>query len=226
MVDFFLVETKSIHSTEPVSKFNSSEIDKLARLILDTNGLLRPLILKQTGHETYEVVSGHLEYYAAVRAKEKDARKAEMVNALIIESEEAAAAIQQTQFLEKIFSSTDTSATPSVTPLDDLASGLEDLFNRQLQSMTEKLEVNLKSIANQLPKQTKPIDAFNQLNVVDLTRRFHTVGLKGKTANKVVEQIIAQRPFNDLTDVVHKVKGLSAETMVKLVDALADIIFV
>jgi hypothetical protein len=145
MVDFFLVETKSIHSTEPASKFNSSGIDKLARLILDTNGLLRPLILKQTGLETYEVISGHLEYYAAVRAKEKDARKAEMVNALVIESEEEAAAIQQTQFLEKIFGSTDTS-TPSVTPLDDLASGLEDLFNRQLQSMTEKLEVNLKAL--------------------------------------------------------------------------------
>lgn len=225
MVDFFLIETKSIHSTEPASKFNSSEIDKLARLILDANGLLRPLILKQTGIESYEVISGHLEYHAAVRAKEKDARKGEMVTALVIESEEEKAAIQQTQFLEKIFS-TDTSSTSSVTPLDDLASELGDLFNRQLQSMTEKLEINLKNIANQLPKQTKPIEGFNQLNAVDLTRRLNAAGLKGKTANKVVEQIIAQRPFNDLTDVVRQVKGLSAETMVKLVDALADIIFV
>lgn len=228
MVDFFLVEVKSIHSTESISKFNSSEIDKLARMILETNGLLRPLILKQTGIESYEVISGHLEYYAALRAKEKDAHKAEMVNALVIESEEEVAAVQQTKFLDKLFSqdvASTGSAAPAVTPLDDLASELEDLFNRQLQSMSTKLEKNLKSIQDQLPKQTKPIDVFNQLNPVDLTRRLNTVGLKGQRASKVIEQIVAQRPFDDLSEVVQKVKGLSSETMVKLVDALADIIF-
>lgn len=224
MADFFLVETKLIRSDKPASDFDQSVINKLAQLILDTNGLMRPLVLKQTGFEQYQVVNGHLEYYAAVRAKEKDARKAEMVNALVIDSEEEAIAVQQTQFLEKILHPSDSS--PTVTPLDDLASELGDLFKRQLQSMNETLETNLRSITSQLPKQTKPIDTLNQLDPIDLTRRFSLVGLKGKNASKVVEQIIKQRPYKDLGDVVHQVNGLSAETMIKLVDALADLIFV
>ncbi len=226
MVDFFLVETKSIVSAQPASNFNQSEIDKLARLILETNGLLRPLILKETGFEQYEVVSGHLEYHSAVRAKEKDARKAEMVNALVISSKEEKAAIEQTQFLRQLSGSIQLDSATNVTPLDDLASTLEDLFNRELGSMTHKLETNLQRISDQIPKQTKPIDVFNHLSPVDLTRRLNVVGLKGKSANKVIEQILAQRPFDDLGEVVQKVKGLSAETMVKIVDALADLIFV
>jgi hypothetical protein len=226
MAEFFLVEIKSIVSAQPASNFNQSEIDKLARLILETNGLLRPLILKETGFEQYEVVSGHLEYYAAVRAKEKDARKAEMVNALVISSKEEKAAIEQTQFLRQLSGSTQLDSATHVTPLDELASTLEDLFNRELGSMTHKLETNLQRISDQIPKQTKPIDVFNHLSPVDLTRRLNAVGSKGKSANKVVEQILAQRPFHDLGEVVKKVKGLSAETMVKIVDALADLIFV
>lgn len=224
MVDFFLVETKLIHSTKPASDFDLSVVNKLAQLILDANGLMRPLVLKKTGFEQYEIVSGHLEYYAAVRAKEKEPQQAEMVNALVIDSEEEMTAVRQTQFLDEILNSSDTAA--SVTPLDDLASELGDLFKRQLKSMNETLETNLKNITSHLPKQTKPIDTLNQLDPVDLTRRLNLVGLKGKNASKVIEQLIKQRPYKDLADVVHKVNGLSAETMVRLVDALADLIFV
>ena len=226
MVDFFLVETKLISSSQPVSNFSQPEIAKLAKLILDTNGLLRPLVLKETGFEQYEVVSGHLEYHAAVRAKEKNALKAEMVNALVIKAEEEKAAIQQVQLLEQLSSSTKEDSTTSITPLDDLASNLEDLFNRELKAMSQKLETNLQHISDQLPKQIKPIDAFNQLSDVDLTRRLISVGVKGKNSGKIVEQIVKNRPFSSLSEVVKQVKGLSAEKMVEIVDSWADLLFI
>ena len=225
MVDFFLVETKLISSSQPASSFSQPEIDKLAKLILDTNGLLRPLVLKETGFEKYEVVSGHLEYYAAVRAKEKNPLQAEMVNALVIEAEEEKMAIQQAQLLEQLSSATGTTGTASVTPLDNLASSLEDLFNRELRAMTQKLETNLQRISDQIPKQTKPIDAFNQLSDVELTRRLTSVGIKGKNLDKIVEQIVKKRPFNSLSEVVKQTDRLSEKKMVEIVDSWANLLF-
>jgi len=225
MVDFFLVETKLISSSQPASHFSQSEIDKLAKLILDANGLVRPLVLKETGFEKYEVVSGHLEYYAAVRAKEKNPQQAEMVNALVIEAEEEKTAIQQARLLEQLYSATKADLTASTTPLDDLASNLEDLFNRELKGMTQKLETNLQRISDQLPKQTKPINVFNQLTDVDLTRRLISVGIKGKNLEKIVEQVVKKRPFNSLSEVVKQVNGLSEKKMVEIVDGWADLLF-
>jgi len=225
MVDFFLVETKLISSSQPASHFSQSEIDKLAKLILDANGLVRPLVLKETGFEKYEVVSGHLEYYAAVRAKEKNPQQAEMVNALVIETEEEKTAIQQARLLEQLYSATKADLTASTTPLDDLASNLEDLFNRELKGMTQKLETNLQRISDQLPKQTKPINVFNQLTDVDLTRRLISVGIKGKNLEKIVEQVVKKRPFNSLSEVVKQVNGLSEKKMVEIVDGWADLLF-
>ncbi len=226
MVDFFLVETRAISSSQSASNFDQSEVDKLAKLILDTNGLLRPLVLREVvKFEEYEVVSGHLEYYAAVRAKEKDALKAEMVSALVIKPEEEKAAIQQAQLLEQLSSSTKTTSTTSITPLDDLSSSLEDLFNRELRAMTQKLETNLQRISDQIPKQTKPIDAFNQLSDVDLTRRLTSVGIKGKNLDKIVDQIVKKRPFNSLSEVVKQTNGLSEKKMVEIVDSWANLLF-
>lgn len=224
MADFYLVEVNAIHSSESVSNFNQTEIDKLARLILDANGLLRPLILKKTGLEQYEVVSGHLEYYAAIRAKERDVTKAEIVNALVIEAEAEIAVAQQIQFLEQL-STANPSDTSQVTVLDSLASNLEDMFARQLQTMTQKLESNLQTISNQIPKQTKPIDAFNQLGKVELARRLMTVGIKGKNLEKIVDQILSKRPFQTLPEVVEKVNGLSEKKMVEVIDTLTNLIF-
>lgn len=226
MVDFFLVETKSISSSQSASNFDQSQVDKLAKLILDADGLLRPLILKQTGLEKYEVVSGHLEYHAAVRAKERNAQKAEMVSALVIEPKEEKIAIQQVQLLEKLSSSTETSSSISINQLDNLASSLEDLFNRELKSMTDKLETNLKHISDQIPKQTKPVDAFNQLSNVDLARRLISVGIKGKNLDKIISQIVKKRPYNSLSDVVQQVNGLSEKKMVEIVDSWADLLFI
>lgn len=84
MLNFSLVDVKSIISDVPRSNFVEADLDNLADMILETGGIIRPLVVKMTGAESYTVVDGHFEYYAAVRSKEKDPRKGEMVNAFII----------------------------------------------------------------------------------------------------------------------------------------------
>ena len=81
---FGRADVSKITSDVPRSEFSEAKIEQLADLILQGGGVIRPLVLRQTGIDNYTVLDGHLEYYAAVRAREKDARRGEMVNAFII----------------------------------------------------------------------------------------------------------------------------------------------
>ena len=71
MTEFAKVDLKEINSDVSRSSFSEQEIEQLADSILKNDSLLRPLIVKQTGIESFIVLDGHLEFYAAVRAREK-----------------------------------------------------------------------------------------------------------------------------------------------------------
>ena len=57
--EFILV--KEITSNVDSSNFNESEIQELAELILEAEGLIRPITVRPTGIDSYEVIDGHLE---------------------------------------------------------------------------------------------------------------------------------------------------------------------
>ena len=60
---------------------------------------LRLLLLKtQTGINSYNVLVGDLEYYAAVRAKEKNPRQGEMINAVIVQPSNQEILLKQAEF--------------------------------------------------------------------------------------------------------------------------------
>jgi hypothetical protein len=99
MIKCFFIDVKDISSEVQISSFDESKIEQLADSILANDGLIRPLILTAAGLERYTVVVGDLEYYAAVRAKEKDSRKAEMVNAFVIPPHSQQSAIDQLTLL-------------------------------------------------------------------------------------------------------------------------------
>lgn len=96
-VRFYLVDVKDITppSSPSRSQFQESELEQLANLILTTGCLLKPLILRQKGPMSYELIEGHFEYWAAVRAKEKEPIWAEMVGAFVVKPEIEASAIKQ-----------------------------------------------------------------------------------------------------------------------------------
>ncbi len=81
---FYTVDIAAITPPEPKEQFDPQIIEELATQILECQGLLKPIILKSNGPESYVVVDGHREYYAAVRAQEKNPRIGEMVNAFVI----------------------------------------------------------------------------------------------------------------------------------------------
>ena len=143
MIKCFFVDIKSIKSQIPKRKFNKSEIEKIADLILMTDGLLRPLILKQTGVEQYTVVEGNLAYYAAVRAKEKDLHKAEMVNAFVIIDEQQQSAIEQLTLISKTKLITVPTVNDPNLSIEQISSQIKSEISQQLQPLQQLLDTVL-----------------------------------------------------------------------------------
>ncbi|MDB9373255.1 hypothetical protein [Nodularia sphaerocarpa] len=102
MTNFLIVEVESVNSSVPRSHFKEADLEIIADLILESGEILKPLVLKKIGFEKYEVIDGHLEYYAAVRAREKNPNRGEIVNAFIIPTEKEVAALNQVVALKGV----------------------------------------------------------------------------------------------------------------------------
>ncbi len=158
MIKCYFVDVKSISSTIPKSKFKKAEIDRLADAILAADGLLRPLILQQTGVEKYTVVEGHREYYAAVRAKEKDIKKAEMVNAFVIDANSHKSAIDQLDLLTRSQPPTQIAEpTPDPQIFTDL---LAESIDRLLPTITAAISTQIQPLVAQLTNQQQILDTI------------------------------------------------------------------
>lgn len=158
MIECRLVDIKDIISSKPKSNFQITKIEKLADAILATEGLIRPLILQNTGLEQYTVIEGDLEYYAAVRAKEKNLAVAEHVNAFIIPTKLKASATDQITLLSEDRSSEVTASTPGSISLDNLIPALSSAISAQIQPILEQLAEHKKILDTlDLSRITPPV---------------------------------------------------------------------
>jgi len=96
-----LVLVKKITSTVPRSNFADRDLEKLAQLILELGGLINPIILRRNGMDSYEIVDGDFEYYAAAKAREINPMKGETIGAFILEPENEGLLLEQVQALRK-----------------------------------------------------------------------------------------------------------------------------
>lgn len=237
MSEYYLVDVKSITSKTPRSAFKVDEIDKLAQSILSAGGLLSPLLLKQTGMESYEVLIGDLEYYAAARAKELDPRAAEMVNAFVVPNDLTKTALNQFDILKKTSDSqAPASKSPETTPpqksasfdnqrLTNLEARIEEVFgdikNTRKQEM-QQLEQKITALQQQLPTKVEPLEVFNMASTAELLQKMNVAAIKGKTAEKLINGIEKARkksPFTSFKDVIKRVEGLGDGRMLTMLDA-------
>ena len=139
MIKCFFVDVKVISSDLPRSNFVESELDKLADLILESNGLLRPIILQQSRAGKYKVIEGHREYYAAVIAKGKNLEKGEMVNAFVIDADLKKSAIAQLALLSGEPVANNTNLSNDYPSLAQLLPVVESTISQQLQPICDRL---------------------------------------------------------------------------------------
>ncbi|TVP56098.1 MAG: chromosome partitioning protein ParB [Nodularia sp. (in: Bacteria)] len=251
MTNFLMVDVAGVTSSVPRSNFSEADLNILADKILESGGLLKPLVLKKTGFEKYEVIDGHFEYYAAVKAREKNSDEGEMVNSLIISSEKEEAVLKQAIILKSVDSAnklvnniTETTSPNSpniaIYNLNILEKQIQELRSEIVQERQErqKLYDTIKLLENQIPKQITPLEAFNTLGLIDLTFRLRTAGFTDKKAVSIAESVDKERKdkkFESLKDVMERVKvtsgkkqikGISGDKMVDIVDSWSRILFI
>ncbi len=223
MGEYYLVDVKSISSKTPRSQFSEDELEALAQSILNVGGLLAPLLLKQTGAESYEVLAGDRAYYAAVRAREINPRQAETVNAFVVPEKLTQAAIQQ-------FSDFHTPPPPPPTDgIDRRLTNLESRLDGTLQEIRhtqqrelQRLEHQIQALQAQIPPKVEPLEIFNSAASVELLQTLKSAGIKGKTATKLItaiETARAEELFTSFSNIVKRVNGLGDKRMLAILDA-------
>lgn len=231
MSKYYLVDVKSIQSKVSRSEFAVEELEHLAQSILKSDGLLMPLILKQTGPESYEVLAGDREYYAAVRAKEINLRAGEMVNAFVVPPKLQEAALEQVSALhpqptQGVKMATDVVPTGAV---EQRLNNLESRFDRALQDMKQThqqaikaLQEQINGLQEQIPAKIEPLELLNQGSSVELLEKLAIANIRGKTADKLIDGIEKARkkaPFKSFSDAIDRIPGLGEKRMITLLDA-------
>lgn len=195
-----LVAVKKITSNAPHSKFLETDINQAAQLILKAGGLINPIIIRRTGIASYEVVDGHFEYYAAVKAREIDPLNGENIAAYIIEPDNEEVLLSQIKALrrresdnlrEEAIQSAPSSSIESQPLLPSSSSEIPDIKNlvqqleqslaailsSKIEESVKTLEANLKSelleaIRNEISQQKTPttIETFNSEKIEKSTK--------------------------------------------------------
>jgi ParB family chromosome partitioning protein len=228
-----LVPVRKIQPSVSRWNFPEDELDKAAHLVVELEGLVNPIVLRQhEGAESYEVIDGNFEYYVAARACELAPRHCELVGAFIIAPEDEKAVKQQIELLRRRGGAINGVESDAVHPSTTTETRLANLESRQLKLESRQFElesneineikIQLEELRNQLCRRTNVLDVLNQAELPDLLHRLKSVGLMGKNAEKVVEAIEHERrykPFESLRDIVLRVKGLTYEKMVDLIEA-------
>lgn len=81
-----LVAVKRITSDIPASNFDQFELEVLGELSLAIGGFIIPPVLVRDS-SGYKVISGHLQYHAAVLARRLNPRAGETIPAIVLETE-------------------------------------------------------------------------------------------------------------------------------------------
>lgn len=231
MINFSLVDVKSITSDIPRSNFAETDLENFADIILESGGIIRPLIVKVTGAESYTVVEGHFEYYASVRAKEKNPRKGEMVNAFVILPKledlvvKQASSLRELNDTEKI-NKPDFNTTKLELRLTNLELRLEKQINEfksELIQERQRVDDKLKQLDNQIPQPSDPLNLLNTLSKEQLSIKLQRSRIPGaeKLAKAITDARYSKKPkqeFEDYRDVIKSVPRLGEKTILTIID--------
>ncbi|MDF5721571.1 MAG: ParB N-terminal domain-containing protein [Rhizonema sp. PD37] len=236
-----LIAVKKITSTQSRSNFSDDDIEQAAKLILELEGVINPIVVRRTSLQSYEVINGEFEYQAAVRAREINARKGEMIGVFIIEPENEELITKQIELLRKPKPALPSESTRSIdkefistvtesrlinteTRITNIESRgesrlleLQAEFRLEIQKVNERLE----EVENKLPKPIEPLEAVNTFSLAELTYKLKRLKVK----NQIIERIISERQkskFTSFSNIVERIDGLADKTMLKIIDSFSE----
>lgn len=220
---FVTIDVKEIECEGSRANFDSSEIEILSDLILAGGGILQPLILKQSG-ERYAIIDGYLEYFAAVRAREKNPRKGEMVYAFIINEKDEKGIREQLKILRP--SNKEVAPAKIVNPDSTWISSFETRLSEIREVLFQANRENdyrfkqLEKIGNTSEKM-ELLDLINTLDFPKLVAELSRYGLVKGKAEAIFEarQLQDDKLFRNYQDIVKATKGLGPGGILNLIDS-------
>lgn len=246
MTEFAQIDVKEIETGVARSHFAESEIDQLADLILEGGGVIRPLVVKQMDIDRYQLLDGAFEYYGAVRAREKDPRQGELVNAFVVSPKTEAVIQRQIELLQPQQAAMATPAPSSVAPEvapstpDIPASGAsEQLFafitnfiassEARINEMRELLFQTKRALERRIDElekalatkqQTDLLETLNTLPDAELVNQLGFYSIDEAKARAICTARTAKEDgrFQGYIDLLSSTKGLGAQGLIGLID--------
>jgi hypothetical protein len=163
-----IVDLESIHTPEFPSG-NESVIETLANSIVNLRGLLHLPVLYSLGIEEYELLAGHTEFYAYLKAREFDDSLPDRITVLVVNKKNELDIQKQLQTVLQVSksavkpSSTITSSTSETIDFSNLEAKLERFFSSQHKSIEALQDTLLTKLEQSLPQPLPILMAFDQV---------------------------------------------------------------
>lgn len=217
-----LVTVRDIQPRTARAEHPPEKLEQLAREILAAGGLARPLVVRQTGMETFALLDGELAYHAAARARELDPVKAEAVLAFVATRENEAELLKQLAMLGGQAESRQSAPSGGGADVSLVLSRLEQMLTQQFRQQEEHQrreneafrQTNLE-LAMRIPRPPQVLRLLNGDNDELLADALKQTGQK---SDALLAAIQAARPFSSLHEAVKRVNGLTDGRMTKLTD--------
>lgn len=204
-------------------------------------------VVQQIGVDEYELISGYLEYYAYLKAREINPRLPDRITVFVSDKKNQEAIRQQLEILQVIEDSQQNSpqsTTSKQSEVDLQIKNLESSIknnNKLVFTAIEKLKTELlTAIDEKLPKPMPPLDAFNRILEPEIAlqvQRKLELLLNANKAKKVVAQLqeVSKRenhqPFQRFDEILELLKVqqknqsqrlISEQMMLKIIDRWND----
>lgn len=198
-----LVAVKRISSGVARPNFDAEDIEKAAQLIIDVEGTINPVVLRRTSLESYEVVDGHFEYYAAVRAREVSPLKGEMIQAIILEHSSEEAILEQVKLFRTnantaiALSTTTSTADSKDSSSESMIANLEKIFTSQFELLRQDIRMLERRISEMESKgQTTDMgDDLIQRIESAIVRVSGQLATQSRSSNKSIDEL-KENPLN------------------------------
>ncbi|MBD1925569.1 hypothetical protein H6F74_04610 [Trichocoleus sp. FACHB-90] len=243
IVDLDSIQIKS-PPFDPVQK--AAQIEALANTIIDLSGLVNVPVVQQISIDDYELISGYLEYYAYLKARELNPRLPERITVFVSNTKNQAAIRQQLEILKVIEDTQEKPSQSTILNKSEIDLQIKNIeysinnINHNFSTALEQLKIELLAeFEAKLPQPIPPLDAFNRILEPQIALRVqHKLEFLG--ANKA-KKIIAQaqevskcknhkpfQSFSEISEILREqqknrsVKLISENNMLKFIDRWHD----
>jgi hypothetical protein len=158
-----IVDLESIHPPKFPDNSEGS-IETLANTIVNLRGLLHLPVLHSLGIEEYELISGHTEFYAYLKAREFDDSLPDRITVLVADKKNESDIQKQLQTIVPVSkSAVQNISTSESIDLSNLEAKLERLFSSQHKSIDSLQTTLLTKLEQALPQPLAILVAFDRV---------------------------------------------------------------